>query len=45
MPSAVEIGALDEIFAASRRYRSSREYLDLLNSISRCPVALPTTAC
>jgi hypothetical protein len=30
-----ELCALDEMFVSSRRYRSSREYLELLKFISR----------
>ena len=36
-----EISALDEMFAASRRYRNSREYMDMLKFISRFPQYSP----
>jgi len=36
-----EISALDEMFAASRRYRSSREYMEMLCFISRFPKYSP----
>ncbi len=32
-----ELGPLDDMFAAARRFRSSREYLDLLRFIARFP--------
>ncbi|MGD2097878.1 MAG: hypothetical protein PVG35_09875 [Desulfobacterales bacterium] len=34
---ATEANAVDEIFAADSRYRSSREYLQILNFIARLP--------
>ena len=36
-----EFGALDEMFAASRRFRSSAEYMNMLNFISRLPKHAP----
>lgn len=36
-----DICALDEMFSASRRYRSSEEYLGMLNFISRLPQYSP----
>ena len=33
----IDLNALDEMFAASRRYRSSLEYMELLRFISRFP--------
>jgi uncharacterized small protein (DUF1192 family) len=36
-----EISSLDEMFAASRRYRNSREYMDMLKFISRFPKYSP----
>ena len=35
--SAVELGPVDEMFATARRFRSSREYLNLLRFIARFP--------
>ena len=31
----IELSAIDEMFAASRRYRSSREYMELLQFVAR----------
>jgi len=33
----IKLSAIDEMFAASRRYRSSREYMELLQFIARFP--------